>query len=102
DLLDEMVADLAVKVDQWPQGPRAPLRFAPDASQRLNQWSEDLASYVAHSLDEPGLNAAKDRLKWSVAKAATLLAMYEGSDVVKMPHLLCALEQSERWATDMV
>lgn len=102
DLMDEMVADLSERADQWPEGARAPLKFDDAAAKRLNEWAEELASYVAHSLDEPGLNAAKDRLKWSVAKAATLLAMYDGSDDVTIVHLLPALAQAERWATDMV
>jgi hypothetical protein len=104
NVLDDLVEELVGRASVWPRGgvAKAPVRFTDEAASRLNRWAVDLATYVSNSLDEAGLNAAKDRLKWSVAKAATLLAVHDGEDRVQLKHLLPALWQAERWASDMV
>ena len=100
--VDLFASDLAVRASLWSDTQPSKFRFDKSAKTRINKWTEDGARYLIDSDSDKVLRTAYDRLKWSVTKAATLLAMYDQSKTVTMTHTLHALAQAELWFNDMI
>lgn len=77
--------------------PDLAMRFEPDALDRLNAFAHALHM----ACDDEVLEAAVDRLRDSVMKAASLLAYYYGDSKIGMYPLLCAIAQGELWFEDL-
>lgn len=96
-----IVLDLKRRANKFvPESPSA-IRIAPDAKARYNVWAEQVRRH-SEEYGDAALSAAVDRFQHSVRKAAALLAMYDGSEVIELPHLLGALAQAELWYGDML
>jgi hypothetical protein len=98
DLLDELVASARkFNVDN-----RQPVFSDEAALKRINAWAQS-AEVLAAKLGDPEVLAPSlARLTISVQKAASLLALHEGSTTVTIRHMLFALRQAEAWFRDMV
>lgn len=72
------------------------------ANSRNNKWKEFVTSETEKFGDGEVLEAAVERLTISVLKSAALLALYDNVDEVSLDHMLCAIEQAERWYNDLV
>jgi hypothetical protein len=69
---------------------------------RYNKWAEAGMQAAEQYGDDNILVPSFQRMKTSIVKAASLLAMHDGSTTVTMRHLLHTLAQAELWFADMV
>ena len=100
--LDDIVTDLIARVQEWPPEEPVEIWWDKAALNRYNRWAEEAMQIAERYGDGDIIVPAYQRMKMSIAKAATLLAMYEQSHVVTLPHFLAALQQAEFWFNDMV
>jgi hypothetical protein len=79
-------------------------RFVIDAAaqKRYNKWAEE-GMRLAESYGDDGILVPSfQRMKTSIIKAASLLAMHDGTTTATLKHLLPTLAQAELWFSDMV
>ena len=72
-----------------------------EVKDRFNRWGNQVMKH-AESMGDDILVAATDRLTKNVLKAASLLAMSDGTLKVTLPHLLVAINQAQEWYRDML
>lgn len=83
-------------------GAKTPIIMAPEVHARWMQWKMDSAR-LAQSMENSALiDPARDRMSWSLWKAAALLAIHDLSETIEMRHLLPVLAQAEEWFEHMV
>lgn len=78
------------------------VEFDDEAMERWNQWTVAVSLWLRDNDSMRHMHAAVGRFKVSVMKAAALLALHDGSDVVRITHVLAALAQAELWFRDML
>lgn len=83
-----------------PEKPVA-VRVSSKARTRYGVWAELVRSH-AEGYGDSVLEASVSRFQQSVRKAAALLAMYDGSEVIEIHHLLPAIAQAELWYGDLL
>lgn len=103
--LDAMVRGLFESVTFWQKkgqpSPR-PLRLTQAALDRFNQYKWEMGNFAESHSERESIEPSRQRLALSVWKAATLLAMHDRSDEVKLSHLLTAIYYSEEWFANLV
>jgi len=96
-----IVLDLKRRANKFvPEAPSA-IKISDSAKIRYNEWAE-LVRKHSEEYGDSALEASIDRFQHSIRKAAALLAMYDGVEVIELKHLLPALVQAERWYGDML
>lgn len=83
-------------------GPRIPVRIERDAAKRLQQIKWELLQKFQTHKDWEILEPSIVRLGVTMRKAASLLALDAGRDVITMRDLLLAVEAAEEWATNLL
>lgn len=101
-VLDDLVDDLAKRVNAWSLDKPASITLDQASLNRYNRWLEETMQVVERYGDGDILIPSFDRMAKSVLKATALLAMYDQKEVATMAHLLPALQQAELWFNDMV
>lgn len=76
--------------------------FEDDAWARWNQWKVESKKFIQGLPNEDIMDPGRDRMSYSILKAAALLSIHERSPTVKLEHLLCVLHESESWFKDMI
>lgn len=89
---------------KWDQGhgKAQPILMTEEALARWNQWKVDSKAVVRGKDNENLLEPARDRMSYSIWKAAALLAMHERSDKIELRHILYVLRESEVWFKDLI
>ena len=105
EALDSMVRSLFDSVTYWQKkgqpSPR-PIRLTQAALDRFNQYKWEMGNFAESHPERESIEPSRQRLALSVWKAATLLAMYEKSDEVKLSHMLVAIYYSEEWFENLI
>lgn len=83
-------------------GGRKPMLATDEAIKRIGRNRDLMKSAVKGSQRQKILAPSIKRLGDNVRKAATLLALVSGSEVVEMHHVLLAIKEGERWLRDLV
>jgi len=78
------------------------LLFDDDAWERWNEWKVESKRFIRGLPNETIMEPARDRMAFSVLKAAGLLAIHDCSSTVSLEHLLPVLRQAEDWFQDMM
>jgi hypothetical protein len=103
--LEAMVRGLFESVTYWQKkgqpSPR-PLRLSQAALDRFNQYKWEMGNFAESHREKESIEPSRQRLALSVWKAATLLAMHDKCDEVKLSHLLTAIYYSEEWFENLV
>jgi len=76
--------------------------FEDNAWERWNQWKIDSKRFIMGVPNESILEPARDRMSYSILKAAALLAIHDRAETVTLDHLLPVLAQSELWFRDLI
>lgn len=105
EVLDRLVRSLFESVTYWQKkgqpSPR-PVRLTQAALDRFNQFKWEMGNFAETHPEHESIEPSRQRLALSVWKAATLLAMYEKSDEVKLHHMITAIYYSEEWFENLV
>lgn len=87
---------------RWSAAHPVEIRMDEPARKRYNKWAEQGMQLAESYSDDGILVPSFQRMKTSIVKATSLLAMHDGTDKATMKHLLPALAQAELWFADMV
>lgn len=105
DVMDKMVRRLFEAVTYWQKkgqpSPR-PIRLTQPALDRFNQFKWEMGNFAESHPERESIEPSRQRLALSVWKAATLLAMYDKCDEVKLSHMIIAIHYSEEWFENLV
>lgn len=94
--MTELAVDLFERMERYDRERPTALRMSAEALERFNQFGHELHVASAHAQDKV-LEGGMDRLRDSVAKAASLLAAYERLDEIDLYCVLAAIRQGEVW-----
>lgn len=78
------------------------IKFEADAWERWNVWKIESKRFIRGLPNESIMDPGRDRMSYTILKAAALLALHDRSKTVKLEHLLPVLEQAEWWFKDMM
>ena len=84
------------------EGKETPIILSEEAYQRLMKWKLDTAKITRDIEMFETLAPGRDRLSYSIWKAAALLSMWKSEDTVSELTMLQVLVQSEDWFADLV
>lgn len=83
-------------------GGRKPVLMTEEAIKRIGRNRDQMKAFTAGSQRQKILAPSVRRLGDNVRKAATLLALSLGSEMVELHHVLLAIKQAEHWLKDLV
>lgn len=86
---------------EWNSTKPKQIVFDDAAWERWNQWKVDSKRFIMGVPNERILEPSRDRMSYSILKAAALLAIHDRSATVTLEHLLPVLAQSELWFRDL-
>lgn len=98
---DRISKKLAKAVRKYKFDKENVIDFSEDAWERFMDWSKKFTKDAYHSPLTTIIYPTSDRMKYSVAKSAALLALYDNSEKIEVSHVLHALAQGELWNRDM-
>lgn len=106
-VFNDLVRKLTVARGHWDSfvpadGPTRAVPCKPEAWTRLRKFASDVLDAAEGHERHAIIEASADRLRTSILKAATLLAMYDCCDEVELPHMLSAINFCATWFTHMV
>jgi hypothetical protein len=101
-VLDDFVGDLVTRVRMWPTDKPSPITMDEESLARYNEWAEEAMQVSERYGDDGVIVPSYERMKNSIAVCAALLAMYDQSSIIRLPHVLSALQQAEFWYNDML
>lgn len=105
EMLDRMVRGLFDSVTYWQkkgQPTPRPVRLTQAALDRFNQFKWEMGNFAESHSQKESIEPSRQRLALSVWKIATLLAMHQRSDEVKLVHMLIAIYYAEEWFENLV
>jgi hypothetical protein len=98
----ELLHPFFANIRKFPVSSPQEIRMDEAARNRYNKWAEVGMSVAEQYGDDGILVPSFQRMKTSIVKAASLLAMHDGTTTVTLKHLLPTLAQAELWFADMV
>lgn len=101
-LFEELVDEVLRSFSKYSPDRKVPVTPDDQATKRLNDWMRETKALLANGSEGHVRMAAVQRMGASVAKAAALLALHEGSTTVTLRHVWFALDQAESWVRDML
>jgi hypothetical protein len=104
-VMDGMVAGLFSSVTYWQkkgQPTQKPVRLSQASLDRFNQYKWDMGNFAESHPDRESIEPSRQRLALSVWKCATLLAMHEKCEEVKLHHMIIAIYYSEKWFENLI
>lgn len=102
EVLDALVDELMVGAVRYSSEDRVAVTSDKAALDRVNLWARSASAIAAKVGDPEVLSPSLARMSISVQKAASLLALHEGTTTVTLRHMLFALRQAESWFKDMI
>lgn len=87
---------------KWASTTPKQIVFTDEAWDRWNQWKIDSKRFIMGVPNEGIVEPARDRMSYSILKAAALLAIHDRADKVGLEHLLPVIAQSELWFRDLI
>lgn len=79
-----------------------PIRLTDEALERFNAFKWEMGNFTEGHPEEESIEPSRQRLALSIWKCATLLAMYDKSDMVENRHMLVAIHYAEEWFRNLV
>lgn len=98
----ELLHPFFTNIRKFPASSPQEIRMDAAAQKRYNKWAEQGMKLAESYGDDGILVPSFQRMKTSIIKAASLLAMHDGTTTPTLKHLLPTLAQAELWFADMV
>lgn len=95
--LANLVSPLAARRVQYDPDNPVRITIGAEALTRINRFAHDMHVYAQQKYQDAVLDAAVDRLRDSVLKAAALLSVYYGDTEITEFIMLRAIQQGEAW-----
>ena len=78
------------------------IMLSDEAADRLTQWSIDAAKLTRELGMFDVLNPGRERMRYSMWRAAALLSMHKGEETVSELTMLHVIKQAEDWFSDLI